>query len=170
VSTDIYWIAGVPCGRLAILGRPRAGEWLHDEISDWATNGLTDIVSLLEEHEVRELERLVYWKCTDSRVRWIPVRRIMRRAPGLVLFFAATLAAIYAWWRLRDVLNVNGNAVVRYYQHSLTWHLRWVLLACVLSVAYVAAARKFWRLAVVVPLVISGAVGFAIVLDASVAH
>ena len=94
----------------------------------------------------------------------------MRRAAGLVLFFAATLAAIYAWWRLGDVINLNGNAAVRYYHESLTWHLRWVLLACVFSIAYVAAARKFWRVAVVVPLVISGAVGFAIVLDASVAH
>jgi len=56
MSADIYWIADVPCGRLAILGRPRAGEWLHDEITDWATNGLTDIVSLLEDHEIRELE------------------------------------------------------------------------------------------------------------------
>jgi protein-tyrosine phosphatase len=56
MSADIYWIADVPCGRLAILGRPRAGEWLQDEIADWAANGLTDVVSLLEDHEIRELE------------------------------------------------------------------------------------------------------------------
>jgi protein-tyrosine phosphatase len=56
MSADIYWITGVPCGRLAILGRPRAGDWLADEITDWATNGLTDVVSLLEDHEVRDLE------------------------------------------------------------------------------------------------------------------
>jgi hypothetical protein len=56
MSADIYWIKDVPCGRLAILGRPRAGEWLHEEITDWAANGLTDVDSLLEDHEVRELE------------------------------------------------------------------------------------------------------------------
>jgi hypothetical protein len=56
MSADIYWIADVPWGRLAILGRPRAGEWLHDEITDWASNGFTDVVSLLEDHEIRELE------------------------------------------------------------------------------------------------------------------
>ena len=56
MSADIYWIADVPWGRLAILGRPRAGKWLHDEITDWAANGITDVVSLLEEHEIRELE------------------------------------------------------------------------------------------------------------------
>ena len=48
MSADIYWIKEVPCGRLAILGRPRAGEWLHDEITDWAAKGLTDVVSLNE--------------------------------------------------------------------------------------------------------------------------
>jgi len=36
--------------------KPRAGEWLLDEITDWAANGLTDVVSLLEDCEVRELE------------------------------------------------------------------------------------------------------------------
>jgi protein-tyrosine phosphatase len=37
-----------------ILGRPRPGEWLADEIADWASAGLTDVVSLLEDYEVRE--------------------------------------------------------------------------------------------------------------------
>jgi len=54
VSADIYWIDGISCGRLAIVGRPRAGDWLADEIADWKASGLTDIVSLLEEFEVRE--------------------------------------------------------------------------------------------------------------------
>jgi len=53
---DIYWIANVPNGRLAIVGRPRSGDWLHDEICEWKAAGLTDIVSLLEDHEVRELD------------------------------------------------------------------------------------------------------------------
>jgi protein-tyrosine phosphatase len=55
-SADIYWLPDAPCGRLAILGRPRAGEWLRDEIADWKASGLTDVVSLLEDHEVRELD------------------------------------------------------------------------------------------------------------------
>ena len=56
MSADIYWIADVPAGRLAILGRPRSGDWLADEIADWKVAGLTDVVSLLEDHEIRELE------------------------------------------------------------------------------------------------------------------
>jgi protein-tyrosine phosphatase len=54
VTADIYWITDVAPGRLAILGRPRPGEWLADEIADWAAAGLTDVVSLLEDFEVRE--------------------------------------------------------------------------------------------------------------------
>ena len=35
MRADIYWIADTPSGRLAILGRPRSGDWLSDEIADW---------------------------------------------------------------------------------------------------------------------------------------
>jgi protein-tyrosine phosphatase len=55
MTADIYWINGVSPGRLAILGRPRPGEWLADEIRDWAAAGLTDVVSLLEDSEVRKV-------------------------------------------------------------------------------------------------------------------
>ncbi len=54
MAADIYWIDGIAGGRLAIVGRPRAGDWLADEIADWKASGLTDIVSLLEAVEARE--------------------------------------------------------------------------------------------------------------------
>lgn len=56
MSADIYWIEAVTQGRLAILGRPRSGDWMSDEIGAWKTAGLTDVVSLLEAHEVRDLD------------------------------------------------------------------------------------------------------------------
>jgi protein-tyrosine phosphatase len=56
MRADIYWIADIPSGRLAILGRPRSGDWLSDEIADWKAAGLTDVVSLLEDREIRELD------------------------------------------------------------------------------------------------------------------
>jgi len=56
MSADIYWIEAVTQGRLAILGRPRSGDWLSDEIGGWKTAGLTHVVSLLEAHEVRDLD------------------------------------------------------------------------------------------------------------------
>ena len=56
--SNIYWIEGLPGGRLGIVGRPRSGDWLEDEILGWRSAGLTDVVSLLEDHELRELDLL----------------------------------------------------------------------------------------------------------------
>ena len=55
MKAEIYWIPDIPGGRLAILGRPRAGDWLADEIADWKAAGITAVVSLLQSHETREL-------------------------------------------------------------------------------------------------------------------
>ncbi len=51
----IHWI-DLPAGaRLAIMPRPRAGDWLDDEIAGWRAEGIGVIVSLLEAGEVRKL-------------------------------------------------------------------------------------------------------------------
>jgi protein-tyrosine phosphatase len=55
MRAEIYPIAGVPAGRLAIMPRPRAGDWLPDEVESWRGSGLGVIVSLLEDGEVAEL-------------------------------------------------------------------------------------------------------------------
>jgi protein-tyrosine phosphatase len=55
MKAEIYPIAGVPAGRLAIMPRPRAGDWLEDEVASWRGSGLDVIVSLLEDGEVAEL-------------------------------------------------------------------------------------------------------------------
>jgi protein-tyrosine phosphatase len=55
MKPDIYWIDGVPCGRLAIMPRPRAGDWLDDEIAGWRDASIGAVVSLLEAEEVSEL-------------------------------------------------------------------------------------------------------------------
>lgn len=55
MRAEIYWIDEVPYGRLGIVGRPRAGDWLHDEVAAWKAEGITDVVSLLEDHEIHDL-------------------------------------------------------------------------------------------------------------------
>jgi len=56
MPTPAYWIGAPLKGRLAIMSRPRANDWLQDEISTWIAEGIDVIVSLLESHEVLELE------------------------------------------------------------------------------------------------------------------
>ena len=52
---EIHWI-DLPAGvRLAIMPRPRAGDWLDGEVAGWRAEGIGVIVSLLEAGEVEEL-------------------------------------------------------------------------------------------------------------------
>jgi hypothetical protein len=53
--TWIYWIHAPKAGRLAIMPRPRAGDWLEDEIAGWKEAGIDTVVSLLEREEIAEL-------------------------------------------------------------------------------------------------------------------
>jgi protein-tyrosine phosphatase len=55
IQPDVYWIREIEELRLAIMPRPRNGEWLADEISGWHRMGLRNVVSLLEIDESREL-------------------------------------------------------------------------------------------------------------------
>lgn len=56
MRAELYWIADASYGRLAIASRPRAGDWLVDELPSWQTASVDVIVSLLTEDEVGELD------------------------------------------------------------------------------------------------------------------
>ena len=47
----IYEIELIGGGWLAVMGRPRAGDWASDEFAGLAALGVTDVVSLLETAE-----------------------------------------------------------------------------------------------------------------------
>ncbi len=55
MHSEIYWIEADTAIRLAIMARPRAGEWLEDEIANWKREGISTVLSLLEQHEIDEL-------------------------------------------------------------------------------------------------------------------
>jgi protein-tyrosine phosphatase len=55
MRAEVYWIHQTPQPWLAILPRPRAGDWLPDEVESWRQSGLEVMVSLLEPDEVAEL-------------------------------------------------------------------------------------------------------------------
>lgn len=56
MKTRVYWIDGPWPGRLAIVPRPRGGDWLEEEVQSWKEAGLDVVVSLLTQEEVSELE------------------------------------------------------------------------------------------------------------------
>ena len=55
MHSDLYWIEIASPVRVAIMARPRAGDWLEDEIKHWRDEGVGTVLSLLEPAEVEEL-------------------------------------------------------------------------------------------------------------------
>jgi hypothetical protein len=53
--TEIFPLREFEGVSLAIMPRPRAGDWLEDEISSWHRAEIRTVVSLLEPQEVAEL-------------------------------------------------------------------------------------------------------------------
>jgi hypothetical protein len=56
MKSEIFWIPETREGRLAIMPRPRSGEWLENEIKAWRNAGVGMVISLLTNMEVMELE------------------------------------------------------------------------------------------------------------------
>ena len=56
MRVEIYWIVAPGPGRVALMPRPRGGDWLEDEIRSLREEGVDILVSLLEAHEVEEFE------------------------------------------------------------------------------------------------------------------
>ncbi len=52
----IYWIKDLASGCIGMMSRPRGNDWLSDEISYLRGCGVDHVVSLLESHEIDELE------------------------------------------------------------------------------------------------------------------
>lgn len=56
MKSEIYWHKKKFPGRIALVARPRGGDWLESEVSSWADAGLDVVVSMLDESETREFE------------------------------------------------------------------------------------------------------------------
>ena len=56
MNPDLFWIPGPWRGKLAVITRPRGGDWLEDEVNAWRRDGLDVVVSLLERDEADQLE------------------------------------------------------------------------------------------------------------------
>ena len=56
MRATVYWIEGPWPSRLAIVPRPRGGDWLEEEVRSWKEAELDGVVSLLTPDENTELE------------------------------------------------------------------------------------------------------------------
>jgi hypothetical protein len=46
MKSEVYWIETPLPGRLRIMARPRASEWLCDEVAGWVSDRIDVVVSL----------------------------------------------------------------------------------------------------------------------------
>lgn len=53
---EIYWLDGPWPGRLGVGPRPRGGDWLKDDISDWKRAHIDSVLSLLTPDEEQDLD------------------------------------------------------------------------------------------------------------------
>ena len=108
---SIYWLHLQEAGRLAIMPRPRAGDWLPDEIAGWEREGINVVVSLLERHEVVELElQQEPTFCQAADIEFVPFPIPDRSVPAspieteqLVLRYELIIIAAFS--RLESVLT-----------------------------------------------------------------
>ncbi len=54
-GTELHWVMGPWPGRLALAARPRGGDWLAEEMSEWQREGVSTVVSLLTPEEEHDL-------------------------------------------------------------------------------------------------------------------
>ena len=98
MKPDLFWIRGPWRGNLAVVSRPRGGDWLEDEARAWKRAGIGVIVSLLENGEAADLGLTKELDVAESnRIRFISFPIPDRGVPGSqkdALSFLATIASL----------------------------------------------------------------------------
>ena len=62
----MFPIPGPWRGHLAVIPRPRGGDWLEDEAGAWRRSGIDVVVSLLESEEAEQLDLLAEGQAAES--------------------------------------------------------------------------------------------------------
>ncbi len=96
--SNIYWIDTPSALKLAIMARPRAGDWLEDEIKHWRLSGVGIVVSLLEREEIDDLGLEMEAKlCSENGIRYasfpIPDRGIPNDTEDVMRFAVDIIGA-----------------------------------------------------------------------------
>lgn len=111
MKPELYWITSIDQVRLAMMPRPRAGDWLVDEIAGWRSAGLKIVLSLLEPHEVRELGLLDEQDiCWDEGIEFIPFPIPDRGVPSSIRSIEALVDSIADKLRRGLAVGVQSRA------------------------------------------------------------
>jgi protein-tyrosine phosphatase len=138
MMTTLYWIADLKTGRLAVMPRPRGGDWLEDEVRAWRAAGIDLIVSLLEDEEVRELDLVGEPElCGAAGIGFLRLSIPDRSVPASVRTVENLVADL-------EVFLARGNAVAIHCRQGVGRSA--LLAACLLAASGVQAAEAFRRI------------------------
>lgn len=95
MRTELFWIEGPWLGRLAIMPRPRGGDWLEDEIQSWRRSGVDVVHSLLTREEQTELTLSDDGKwCRENGIEFLSFPIVDRGTPSSSETFAEEVAKL----------------------------------------------------------------------------
>ena len=108
---DFYPIREFDGISLAIMPRPRAGDWLEDEVGHWQREGLETVVSLLEPAEVSELELgSEPALCASRGIKFLSFPIPDRGVPASAAAFDSFLAPVVETLRTGGSVGVHCRA------------------------------------------------------------
>lgn len=108
---DYYPIREFDGLSLAIMPRPRSGDWLEDEIGQWQREGLRMVVSLLEPAEIAELDLTAEPSlCATRGIDFLSFPIPDRGVPASVALFDSFLAPVVKHLREGTSVGVHCRA------------------------------------------------------------
>jgi protein-tyrosine phosphatase len=141
MTAEVFWTKEKYPGRIALVPRPRGGEWLEDEAAAWSKAGLDVIVSMLDAEEIAwfELEREAEF-CAENGIEFISCPVTDRSVPEINETFLKTVG------KLKNLL-LKGKNVGIHCRQSVG---RAPLMAAVLMITFgVEPVEAFRQLSVV---------------------
>ena len=104
---SLNWVRGIEPHRIALMPRPRGGEWLGEEVTAWRQAGIGFVLSLLEPAEVRELELGAERSlCTAEGIQFISFPIPDRGTPASEREFSVVLTQLHT-----ELLSGNTVAI-----------------------------------------------------------
>jgi protein-tyrosine phosphatase len=110
-NPDVRWVVAVEGVRIALLARPRGGDWLADDVLAWKRAGVQVVISTLEPAEADELglnqEVAV---CQDVGIEFVPLPIQDRGLPADGVEFSRVIDLIAAHLAAGRAVGVHCRA------------------------------------------------------------
>ena len=134
----MHWIENLSSGRLGVMPRPRGGDWLEDEVSALKQLEVDAVVSLLESHEVVDLDIAAEQElCEAQDIEFLSFPIVDRNIPVSLPEFSRFAE------KVASLLRENKSVVVHCRQGVGRAGL---LAACVLILNNVSADKALSRI------------------------